>query len=140
MQRKTFGRIFCLLSLLWLTIGVQAQNYISLHKDEIRIKMQQEFPGFDFVKEVHNTNRSFIKYENQFEDQTLLFRLNEDGFCTTVSRMYNTWLFNRLKQQFAGQFGDSKNLKWTFEEDGRTFEMELVKGEWFVTVITRLKQ
>jgi hypothetical protein len=65
--------------------------------------------------------------------------LNSEGYCTSVSRMYNTWLFNRLKDELTTKHGNDKNLKWEEEKEGNRFEIELVKGKWFVTVVTKLK-
>ena len=113
------------------------QNYIGLHKDEIRTRVSDELPSFRFSNEVFNNNRSFIKFENIFEEQTLIFMLNADGYCTSVSRMYNTWHFNRLKDELSAKYGKPNKLKWIDERDGVKYEVELVKGNWFVTVVTR---
>jgi hypothetical protein len=116
-----------------------SQNYIGLHKDEIRMKVKQELPGFAFTKEIYNDDRSFIKFENSFEEQTIVFMLNSNGYCTSISRMYNTWLFNRIKGDLIAKYGKSKNNKWVDIEDTKKYEIELIKGEWFITVVTRKK-
>ncbi|MDX9770018.1 MAG: hypothetical protein RBT19_06630 [Tenuifilaceae bacterium] len=117
--------------------SVFGQNYIGLHKEEIRTKVGDDLPGFRFSKEVFNNNRSFVKFENTFEEQTLIFMLNTDGYCTSVSRMYNTWHFNRLKDELNARYGKQDKLKWIEEREGVNYEVELIKGDWFVTVVTR---
>jgi len=102
--------------------------------------MKVEYPTFAFAKEIQNEDRSFIKFENSFEEQTLLFVLNAQGYCTSVSRMYNTWLFNRIKDELNKKYGESKKLIWIEEMDDKEYEVELKKGEWFVTVVTRTKK
>jgi len=54
--------------------------------------------------------------------------------------MYNTWMFNKIKQELIEKYGKDKNQKWAYKKDGKKYEIELVKGEWFVTVITRNKK
>jgi hypothetical protein len=115
------------------------QNYINLHKDEIKERVRKELPGFHFSNEVFNNDRSFVKYENAFEEQTVIFMLNSKGYCISVMRMYNTWLFNRIKLELEHKYGKSKNLKWIELKDGQRYEIELVRGEWFITVVTRKK-
>lgn len=131
--------LFCFLFMVTLT-AVRSQNYIGLYKDTIKVLVPESFPGFVFAKEVSNYDKSFIKFENTYEEQTILFVLNEDGYCTYVSRMYNTWLFNKLKDELSKKYGDSKNLIWNQTKDGKSYEVELRKGKWFVTVITRPKK
>jgi len=133
-------RTLAVASLVLLSVLGYGQNYIGLHKDEIRVKVNMELKGFAFAKEIFNYDRSFIKFENTFEEQTLIFMLNAEGYCTSVSRMYNTWLFNRLKEDLTAKYGKSKNLKWIEVVEGKKYEVELVKGEWFVTVVTRMKK
>lgn len=140
MIRIVLFRISFLLIIMLIMFSVKSQNYISMHKDEIRTRMGKELSGFAFAKEIYNFDRSFIKFENTFEEQTLIFMLNADGFCTSVSRMYNTWMFNKLEEQLAEQYGKSKNLRWTYRKDRKVYEVELVKGNWFTTVVTRLKK
>lgn len=137
---KHLYRTLSAVTLLMLSVFGYSQNYIGLHKDRIREKVRLELNGFFFTKEIFNDNRSFIKFENTFEEQTLLFVLNSKGYCTSVSRMYNTWLFNRLKDELTAKYGKSKTMKWIEIRDSEKFEVQLVKGEWFVTVITRKKR
>lgn len=115
----------------------RSQNCINMHKDSIKVLAKTELPGFVFTKEIENGNRSFIKFENAFEEQTLIFMLNDQGICTSVSRMYNTWLFSQLKERLITQYGKSKDLVWQFTEDSQSYEVELIKGEWYLTVVTR---
>jgi hypothetical protein len=133
-------RYFFIAALLFIASSGLGQNYIGLHKDEIRDRVKQELSGFAFTKEVFNLDRSFIKFENTFEEQTLLFMLNADGYCTSVSRMYNTWLFNRLRDELNDKYGKQKGLIWEEEKDGKKFVVELIKGEWFITVLIKLKK
>lgn len=133
------SRILFTVVLLIFSLSGFSQNYIGLHKDEIRVKVKQELPGFVFTKEVYNHDRSFIKFENSFEEQTIVFMLSSNGYCTSISRMYNTWLFNRIKQDLVTKYGKSRNNKWVDIHDAKKYEIELIKGEWFITVVTRKK-
>lgn len=118
----------------------RGQNFIGLHKDSIKVLVPNDYPGFIFTKEVSNFDKSFIKFENTFEEQTLIFVLNEKGYCKYVSRMYNTWLFNKLKEDLDKKYGTSKNLIWVEKKDDKDFELELRKGKWFVTLMIRPKK
>ncbi len=140
MLKRVLIHFSLLIAFSMLTIFGQGQNFIGLHKDEIKTRVNTDLSGFVFAKEIFNYDRSFIKFENTFEEQTLLFMLNTEGYCTSVSRMYNTWMFNKLKQELIEKYGKDKDQKWAYKKDGKKYEIELVKGEWFVTVVTRNKK
>lgn len=133
--RNVLVILFLLLPLLSLS-----QHFVNMHRDSIKLIAKSELPGFVFAKEVDNGNRSFIKYENPFEEQTLICMINDKGICTSVSRMYNTWMFNQLRDQLRTKYGQPQGLIWDFTEDNQRYEVELVKGEWYLTVITRRKK
>lgn len=114
-----------------------SQNNIGEHKDNIRKNIKTTYPGFVFEKEVLNGNRSFIKFVNTFEEQTLLFILNDQGYCTSISRMYNTWLFNQVREDLNKKYRQIDSLAWIDSIGNDKFEIKLKKGEWFLTVITR---
>jgi hypothetical protein len=133
-------RYILLVVLMLITFSGVSQNYIGLHKDEIRVKVKEDLSGFAFTKEVFNNDRSFIKFENTFEEQTLIFMLNSEGYCTSVSRMYNTWLFNRLRDELNSKYGKQKGLIWLEKIDDKEYNVELIRGDWFITVVTRVKK
>ncbi len=132
----SFRHTISLVFLLALCFPSSSQNYIGLHKEEIRERVRQEQQGFVFTKEIENGDKSFIKFENTFEEQTLLFVLNAQGYCTSVSRMYNTWLFNRVKTDLDSKFKPAGDHRWIETLQGKEFEVLLRKSEWFITVVT----
>ncbi len=134
------ARVFIQIFLMVFSLTAVSQNYIGLHKDEIREKVASELSGFAFAKEVYNFDRSFIKFENRFEEQTLIFMLNSQGYCTSVSRMYNTWLYNSLQKELNEKYGESKNLIWEYDNEGRKYTVELNRKQWFVVVVTKPKK
>ncbi len=123
-----------------ITLTGYAQNFIGQYKQDIRQNVKQAYPGFNFDKEVENGNKSFLKYVNLFEEQTILFILDEKGYCTSMARMYNTWLFSQVKRELDSKYKIKDSLTWLDHSDGKDYEIVLKKGNWFITVITRLKK
>jgi hypothetical protein len=114
-----------------------AQNFIGQYKLDIRKNIKEAYPGFVFEKEVENGKKSFMKYVNTFEEQTLLFILDEKGYCTSMARMYNTWLFSQVKRELDSKYKKNGSLTWLDNSNGKVYEIVLKKGNWFITVITR---
>lgn len=119
-----------------LALQGYAQNFIGQHKDEIRKNVSTAYPGFVFDKEVENGKKSFIKFVNTFDEQTLLFILDEKGYCTSTSRMYNTWLFSQVKNDLNKKYTQKDSLTWLEYSNDKVYEITLKKGEWFITVST----
>ncbi|HCT30088.1 MAG TPA: hypothetical protein DIW31_05025 [Bacteroidales bacterium] len=124
----------------FLSISGIAQNFIGQHKEEIRKNIKQAYPGFNFDKEVVNGKKSFLKYVNTFEEQTILFILDEKGNCTSMARMYNSWLLSQVKRDLDSKYKSKDSLTWLDSSNGKDFEIVLKKGKWFITVITRPKK
>lgn len=117
-----------------------AQNFIGQYKQDIQKSIKEAYPGFVFEKEIENGKKSFLKYVNTFEEQTLLFILDEKGYCTSMARMYNTWLFSKVKKDLDSKYKSTGSLAWLDHSDGKDYEIVLKKGNWFITVITRPKK
>lgn len=124
---------------LMLSNVSSSQNYIGSHKNEIFRLAKTELKGFLFTKEVQNRNRSFIKFENYPDEQTVIFMLNSDGYCTSISHMYNVWLYDSMKKELNMNYGKSKNGVWIDTKNSINYEIKLVRGEWFITVFTQKK-
>jgi len=116
--------------------NIAGQNYIGLYKDEIRKNIPSQYQGFVFEKEVLNGNKSFIKFVNANEEQTLLFVLHEKGYCTSSSRMYNTWLYNQVENELKKKYAQIDSTTWVESANNHKYEIRLIKGEWFITVTT----
>ncbi len=140
-MKTSVRRVLLVLILCVIAFQGIAQNYIGLHKSEIQQKAPKAYSGFVFEKEVENGKKSFIKYVNSFDEQTLLFILDEKGYCTSISRMYNTWLFSQVKNELNKKYvkKDTKkdSLIWLEYSNNKVYEITLKKGEWYITVTTR---
>jgi len=122
---------------LLLSLSLSAQNYIGIHKDEIVKRLSKEYKGFFYEKEVRVDDRGFIKFVNTLDEQTVLCMINSKGVCTAVSRMYNTWLYDKVVNELNSKFQPYGKNKWLEDINGRKFTYTLIKGKWFLTVTIR---
>lgn len=134
---KPLAIIFLAVAIAFLSLTASAQNYIGLHKDEIAKRMPQENKGFYFEKEVNVDDRGFLKYVNTLDEQTILFMIDTDGFCTAVSRMYNTWLYDQIVNELNSKYQQVSTNKWLEVKEGKSYDLTLIKGKWFLTLTIR---
>lgn len=135
-----YRKLLLLLTVSFILIQGYSQNFIGQYKEDIRKNTKAAYPGFVFDNEVVNGKKSFIKYVNVFEEQTLLFILDEKGVCTSTARMYNTWLFDQVVKELDSKYKKKNSTTWLEYTDGKVYEKSLKKGNWFITVITRPKK
>ena len=122
---------------LILTLQVNAQNFIGLHKDEIARLMEETQRDFILNTGVINKTYNYLKYEDNINEQTLLYFLNEDDYCTCVRLMSDYSNFNDVKDSLNGKYTRKSDNTWTYKEKGEVYTVKLEKGEWFFTVITK---
>jgi hypothetical protein len=134
---KLLAISFITATIVILSQLVNAQNYIGLHKNEIAKQMPQEYKGFYFEKEVNVDDRGFLKYVNTIEEQTILFMIDADGYCTAVSRMYNTWLYDQVVNELNSKYQQVSTNKWLEVKEGKNYDLILIKGKWFLTLTIR---
>lgn len=133
-----YAFLFCLLGFFY-SLGVMGQpKYIGLEKSEIIEKMKDDKPDFSKAK-VINKAYNYLKYQDSFGEQTILFFLNDNDVCTSVKLMSH-YVFlgeevGRLNQKYD-QAGDNV---WKYKDDGEEYTLELEKGQWFFSVLTKKK-
>lgn len=135
-----YRKLFFVLLLSIIIKNGYTQNFIGQHKEDIRKNLKEAYPGFVFDNEVENGKKSFIKFVNTFEDQTLLFILDETGYCTSIARMYNSWLYAKVKKDLDAKYKLKDSHTWIENINGKIYEIEIKKGKWYFTVITRPKK
>ena len=73
-------KIIVLLLIVVSSFSVLGQNFVGAHKLEIKREMRENYHDFYFSKEVLGKS-SFIKFEAFDELRTLLFVIDDDGYC-----------------------------------------------------------
>ena len=78
--------IICIFLVFAVTV-LSAQNYVDVHKDGIIKLMSEKHRNFKLNKDVINRNYNYLKYEDHISEQTILFFLSDDDYCTLVRWM-----------------------------------------------------
>lgn len=116
-----------------------AQNYIGKHKDEIICLMSQNHRNFKLNKDVINRTYNYLKYEDNISEQTILFFLSEDEYCSLVRWISDYTNINDMIVMLNSKYTKTGKNTWTYAEKGRNYIIRLEEGEWFFTVNFRLK-
>ena len=118
---------------------VPAQNYIGLHKDELMKVMNATQRNFKLNTDAVNIKYKYLKYEDKINDQTMLFFLSEDEYCTYMRLMCDYVNLSKVIDSLNKQYIKTSQYAWTYKENGDIYIVDLEKGEWFFTVSIKKK-
>jgi hypothetical protein len=99
--------------------------------------MKEKYRDFYFSKEVLGKS-SFVKYEDMDGYRTLLFVLNDDGYCKYQILMCDYGLLKSTIDSLNKSFEYQKDLTWYDYITGKdNYLIKLKKEEWYFSVVTR---
>ncbi|GEM_PF-227413 len=130
--------VFILLLIAIANFRGFSQNYIGSHKLEIKKNIKEKYKDFYFSKEVMGGKHSFIKFEDYDGLRTLLFVLNDDGYCYYSILMCDYSLLKSTIDSLNKNYDYKDELMWVDYFTGKdNYSIKLKKKEWFFSVITR---
>lgn len=130
-------KIIVLLLIATSSLNVLGQNFVGKHKLEIKKEMKENYKDFYFSKEVLGKS-NFVKYEDFDGYKTLLFVLNEDGYCKYQMLMCDYGLLKSTIDQLNQNFEYKEDLAWYDYKSGKeNFVIKIKKEEWYFSVITK---
>lgn len=132
--------IICIFLVAHTFIKVSAQNYVDMHKDEIIKLMSEKHRNFKLNKDVINRNYNYLKYEDKISEQTILFFLSDDDYCTLVRWMSDYANIRDLLSILNKEYNKIDKNQWTYIKNGKKYVINLEEGEWFFTVNFKLKR
>lgn len=131
-------KIIVLLLIVVSGLNVLGQNFVGAHKLEIKKQMSENHKDFYFSKEVFGGKSSFIKYEDMDGYRTLLFVLDDDGYCKYSQMMCDYGLLKETIDSLNKNYEYKNNLVWHDYQSGKfNFEIQIKKEEWYFSVITK---
>ncbi|MBN2214239.1 MAG: hypothetical protein JW723_08340 [Bacteroidales bacterium] len=122
-----------------VAIRVSAQNYVGVHKDDIIRLMSEKHHNFKLNRDVINRRYNYLKYEDGISEQTILFFLSDDEYCTLVRWMSDYSNINDILYMLNKEYKRVGKNRWTYIKNGKNYIISLEEGEWFFTVNFRIK-
>jgi hypothetical protein len=132
--------IYITLIVFVISLQVNAQNFIGLHKNEIATLMKETQKEFKLNTDVVNKKYNYLKYEDKINEQTLLYFLNKDDYCTYVRLISDYSNYNSAINELNNKYTRKNENTWTFIDEGKKYIVYLEKEEWFFTINTKKKE
>jgi hypothetical protein len=134
-------KLFISTLLLLVCFSLLGQNFVGLPKTEIIKIMNKTNPGFDLDEGAVNNTYKYLKYVDKFNEETWLFFLSDKDICTKSKLMSDYSNLNNRLKYLNEQYKKAGNMKWIYiDNKGVTYMVDLVKEEWYFTIVTSKKK
>ena len=125
---------------LIVSLKVNSQNYIGLHKDEIATLMKETQKEFKLNTGVVNKKYNYLKYEDKINEQTVLYFLDNNDYCTYVRLISDYANYISTIETLNTKYTRKNENTWVFMDKGKKYIVYLEKEEWFFTINTKKKE
>lgn len=132
-------QISLIIILFFILAQSQTTNYIGMSKEDIIKNMNHNNPTFSFDEGVVNESYKYLKFFDKHNEETMLFFLSDDNFCTYLKLISD---YSNLKiriDDLNKKYKSAGEFKWVFIERGEVYFVELKKEQWYFTIITKKK-
>jgi len=126
--------------ILLLAIQAKTSNYIGMQKEDIIKNMQKSNPGFDLDESSVNKTYKYLKFVDKYNEETWLFFLSDNDVCIHTKLISD---YSNLKQrtdELNKKYKKAGELKWSFMDKGSEYLVEIVKEEWYFSIVTKMKK
>ena len=123
-------RIIALITFLILTVtGASAQNLIGFTEKEIRKYMKENRREMNY-NNVINDKFKYLKYSDNYDNQTLIFFLSSDSVCLSIRTICDKSLKDEKVREFNSNYRNIGQNKWIDNRDGKDFLIEIKDEKW----------
>lgn len=133
--------IFVGLLVLFLSAGnSMAIHFIGLHKNEIKVRMENKMKEFNLDESSVNRTFNYLKYVDYLAQQTILFFLDENDICTASKWICDYVLLDEKIDELNSSYNKTGDHAWQYEHNDVIYEVTLEEEDWFFSIITRQKK
>jgi hypothetical protein len=122
------------LSLLFLSMNLSAQNLLGYKPGDIRKYMKENQKTMEYQGLTFNNTFKYAKYADKDGDQTTLFFFTADSVCKSIRMICDKSLEPEMIKDLDSKYKKSGTNAWTGTKDGISYNIELREEEWSISV------
>jgi hypothetical protein len=122
--------VLLLLNFLFL----EGQNLVGYSGKDIQRYMKENRRNMN-LESVTNSKFKYLKYSDNYDDQTLLFFLNSDSLCVSIRHTFSKSMKSEKVKEFNSIYKINGVNSWIDHRDGKEYKIKLKDGEWSFSVI-----
>ena len=82
------------------------------------------------INSVTNSKFSYLKYSDNYENQTMLFFLNPDSVCKSIRLICDVSMKSEKVKELNSRYVKSGENRWLDKRDGKVFHIDIIDGKW----------
>ena len=123
-------KIITLSAVLLLTcFFAHSQNLIGYKQKDILRYMKENRSEMN-INSVTNSKFSYLKYSDNYENQTMLFFLNPDSVCKSIRLICDVSMKSEKVKELNSRYVKSGENRWLDKRDGKVFRIDIIDGKW----------
>jgi hypothetical protein len=127
------GRLLFFLLFPLITFQAKSQHLIGLTREKVIETLKES--NFVIDNTSKNTTYNYLKYVDRNEEKTLLVFFTKEDLCSSTKLMCDYSSIKETIAKYNKIYKKKSSLVWNYQKDGKTFNVELRKEEWFYSVI-----
>ena len=106
-----------------------SQNLIGYKQKDILRYMKENRSEMN-INSVTNSKFSYLKYSDNYENQTMLFFLNPDSVCKSIRLICDVSMKSEKVKELNSRYVKSGENRWLDKRDGKVFHIDIIDGKW----------
>ena len=119
--------------MIFTIVGAYSQNLIGYNDVEIKEYMKENHMDMN-PHNVTNNSFKYLKYSDNYENQTLLFFLDPNLICQSVRLICESRFKEEKVKEFNSIYKISGKNRWIDNRDGKDYIIEISDEKWFCVI------
>jgi len=135
-HRENPMKSITVVAILFLTnLALSGQNLIGYNSAEIKKYMKENCEDMN-LNDVRNSRFKYLKYSDNYDNQTFLFFLTPDSVCKSVRQICDLSLRSKKVKEFDKIYSKIGVNSWLDTKNKKDYLIQLTDEEWsFVVTI-----
>jgi hypothetical protein len=120
--------------------SAEAQDFIGLNEQSIRMIMSEENPGMTIDDKVKNDTFRYLKYSSGNENETWVIFIDEKGKCNGVRITCDNSFLGDKRKQLDNLYKPTEKDTWSHRSQDDEICISLKDETWFFTITYKRAQ
>ena len=126
--------LFICTLILGMGSQLQSQTMVGLSKEEVKAAVKKDHKKFHRDDSVIKQRFNYLKYVNGPRTKTWIIYFNEQDTCKTSKLVCDYSDFDKVFEEINSKYSKTGEMLWEFQLGSDTFQVELIKQEWYFTI------
>ena len=123
-----------------MCVSATTQPLIGLTKEEVKVFVRKNNREFRRDDSVVKQQFNYLKYINGLRTKTWIIYFSDEDICIKTKLVYDYSEYDDVLEYLNSSFEKVGAFNWEYTYEGATFEIILIKEEWYFLIREQLKE